>query len=74
MQAIREDHRTAPISDAEHAMLEYNDRMTRDAVQLGPEDLATLREHGFDEVGRRSVEVDGQPVEGVEMALRLRRA
>ena len=30
-------------------MLEYIDRMTRDAVQLGPEDLATLREHGFDD-------------------------
>ena len=49
MQAIREDHRTAPVSDAEHAMLDYIDRMTRDAVQLGPEDLATLREHGFND-------------------------
>lgn len=35
------------MSAAEHAMLDYIDRMTRDAVQLGPQDLATLREHGF---------------------------
>jgi alkylhydroperoxidase family enzyme len=49
VQAIREDHRTAPVSPAEHAMLEYIDRMTRDAVQLGPDDLATLREHGYND-------------------------
>jgi alkylhydroperoxidase family enzyme len=49
VQAIRKDHRTAPVSPAEHAMLEYIDRMTRDAVQLGPEDLATLREHGYND-------------------------
>ena len=30
-------------------MLDYIDRMTRDAVQLGPEDLATLRQHGFND-------------------------
>jgi alkylhydroperoxidase family enzyme len=47
VQAIREDHRTAPVSEAEHVMLDYIDRMTRDAVQLGPGDLARLREHGF---------------------------
>ena len=49
MQAIREDHRTAPVSESEHVMLDYIDRMTKDAVQLGPEDLATLREHGFND-------------------------
>jgi alkylhydroperoxidase family enzyme len=49
VQAIRKDHRTAPVSPAEHAMLEYIDRMTRDAVQLGPDDLATLREHGYND-------------------------
>jgi alkylhydroperoxidase family enzyme len=49
VQAIREDHRTAPVSPAEHAMLDYIDRMTKDAVQLGPEDLAALREHGFND-------------------------
>jgi len=37
------------VSAAEHAMLDYIDRMTRDAVQLGAQDLATLREHGFND-------------------------
>jgi alkylhydroperoxidase family enzyme len=49
VQAIRDDHRTAPVSPAEHVMLDYIDRMTKDAVQLGPEDLAKLREHGFND-------------------------
>ena len=49
VQAIREDHRTAPVSEAEHVMLEYIDRMTRDAVQLGREDIARLRDVGFDD-------------------------
>ena len=49
VQAIREDHRTAPVSEAEHAMLEYIDRMTRDAVQLGREDIARLRDVGYDD-------------------------
>ena len=30
-------------------MLDYIDRMTRDAVQLGPEDIARLREVGYDD-------------------------
>ena len=30
-------------------MLDFIDRMTRDAVQLGPEDIARLREVGFDD-------------------------
>ena len=30
-------------------MLDYIDRMTRDAVQLGREDIARLREVGFDD-------------------------
>jgi alkylhydroperoxidase family enzyme len=49
VQAIREDHRTAPVSEPEHVMLDYIDRMTKDAVQLGPEDLAKLREHGYND-------------------------
>jgi alkylhydroperoxidase family enzyme len=49
VQAIKQDHRTAPVSEAEHVMLEYIDRMTRDAVQLGREDIARLREVGYDD-------------------------
>lgn len=49
VQAIKQDHRTAPVSDAEHVMLDYVDRMTRDATRLGREDLARLREAGYDD-------------------------
>lgn len=49
MEAIRQDHRTAPVSVPEHVMLDYVHRMTTDAVQLGPGDLARLREVGFDD-------------------------
>ena len=49
MEAIRNDHRTAPISVAEHVMLDYIERLTKDAVQLGPEDIARLREAGFND-------------------------
>jgi len=49
VQAIREDHRTAPVSEAEHVMLDFIDRMTRDAVQLGSEDIARLRHVGYDD-------------------------
>ena len=48
-EAIRQDHRTAPVSDAEHVMLDYADRLTRDATQIGPEDLARLREAGYND-------------------------
>ncbi len=49
VQALKQDHRTAPVSAAEHVMLDYIDQMTRDAVQLGREDIARLREVGFDD-------------------------
>lgn len=51
MDALRRDHRSAPVTDAEHAMLEYVDRMTRDATALGPADLDGLRAAGFDDRG-----------------------
>ncbi len=49
VEALRRDHRTAPVTGAEHAMLEYAERMTRDATQLGPQDVARLREVGYDD-------------------------
>jgi uncharacterized peroxidase-related enzyme len=49
VQAIKQDHRTAPVSEAEHVMLDYIDRMTRDATELGRDDLARLRQAGFDD-------------------------
>lgn len=47
VEALRSDHRTAPISDAEHVMLEWVEQFTRDSTRLGPDDLQTLRAAGF---------------------------
>jgi uncharacterized peroxidase-related enzyme len=49
VDALRRDHRTAPISDADHVMLEWVEQFTRDSTQLGPEDLDRLRAAGFDD-------------------------
>jgi alkylhydroperoxidase family enzyme len=49
VEALRRDHRTAPVSEADHVMLDYVDQMTRDATALGPEDLDRLRAVGFDD-------------------------
>jgi len=49
--AIRDDHRKAPISAQDHVMLEYVDTLTRDATRIGPDDHARLREAGFDDRG-----------------------
>jgi alkylhydroperoxidase family enzyme len=49
VDALRRDHRTAAVSDADHAMLDYVDQMTRDATRLGPSDLDRLRRAGFDD-------------------------
>jgi uncharacterized peroxidase-related enzyme len=47
VEALSRDHRTAPISAAEHVMLEWVEQFTRDATKLGPEDLERLRAAGF---------------------------
>jgi len=47
VEALRRDHRTAPISDAEHVMLEWVEQFTRDSTRLGPDDLEKLRAAGF---------------------------
>jgi uncharacterized peroxidase-related enzyme len=47
VDALSRDHRTAPISDAEHVMLEWVEQFTRDSTQLGPDDLEKLRAAGF---------------------------
>ena len=47
VDALSRDHRTAPVSDAEHAMLEWVEQFTRDSTKLGPEDLNRLRAVGF---------------------------
>jgi uncharacterized peroxidase-related enzyme len=49
VRAIQEDYENAPLSAADRAMLDYVGKVTRDAVAVGPEDLAGLRGHGFDD-------------------------
>lgn len=49
VEALRRDHRTAPVSEAEHVMLDYVDQMTRDATALQATDLDRLRAAGFDD-------------------------
>jgi uncharacterized peroxidase-related enzyme len=49
VDALRRDHRTAPVSPSDHVMLEFVEQFTRDSTKLGPEDLETLRTAGFDD-------------------------
>ena len=49
VDALRRDHRTAPVSDAEHVMLNFVEQFTRDSTRLGPEDLDALRAAGYDD-------------------------
>lgn len=49
VDALRRDHRTAPVSDEEHVMLNFVEQFTRDSTRLGPEDLDALRAAGFDD-------------------------
>ena len=47
--ALREDYRTAPISDSEKVMVEYVVQITKDAVRITPDHHERLREAGFDD-------------------------
>jgi uncharacterized peroxidase-related enzyme len=49
IDALRRDWRTAPIDDRDKTMLEYVERLTRDAPSITPADLDTLRSAGFDD-------------------------
>lgn len=49
VEALRRDHRTAPVSEKEHVMLDYVEQMTRDATAIGPADLDRLRAVGFND-------------------------
>ena len=50
-EAIRRDFRSAPISDADLAMLEYAEQITLDATCVTDEHHARLRAAGFDDRG-----------------------
>ena len=47
--ALREDYKTAPITEAERAMCDYVVQLTRDAVKITPKHHEKLRALGFDD-------------------------
>jgi uncharacterized peroxidase-related enzyme len=51
VQALRDDYRTAPISEPDRVMLDYVVKLTKDATQCSPRDHAELRAAGFDDKG-----------------------
>ena len=46
---LREDYKTAPITDAERAMCDYVVKLTKDATLVSPDDHRRLRESGFND-------------------------
>jgi alkylhydroperoxidase family enzyme len=51
VSALRKDYRTASISEQDRTMLNYVEKLTKDATQCGPEDHVKLRAVGFDDRG-----------------------
>jgi uncharacterized peroxidase-related enzyme len=51
VEAIRTDYRKAPLSAQDQTMLEYVEKVTRDATQVGRDDHDRLRAAGFDDRG-----------------------
>lgn len=47
--ALREDYKTAPISEAEMVMCDYVVQLTKDATKIHPAYHEKLRSHGFDD-------------------------
>ncbi len=49
MEALIEDHRQAPVTAAERAMLDYAVKLTRTPWAMREEDVERLRREGFDD-------------------------
>jgi uncharacterized peroxidase-related enzyme len=49
VRALREDYKTAPITEAERMMCDYVVQLTKDAVKISPKYHEKLREVGFDD-------------------------
>ncbi len=49
--ALREDYRTAPLSERDRVMLDYVAQLTKDATRISPEHHERLRAVGFDDKG-----------------------
>jgi uncharacterized peroxidase-related enzyme len=50
-EAIKKDFRSAPISGQDRVMLEYVEKVTKDATRVGKDDHEGLRAAGFDDRG-----------------------
>ena len=55
VEAIRKDFRTAAISEQDRVMLEYVERLTKDATRIGKGDHERLRAVGFDDKGNLQI-------------------
>jgi uncharacterized peroxidase-related enzyme len=51
VEAITRDFRKAPISDQDRVMLEYVEKLTKDATRVRKDDHHRLRAAGFDDKG-----------------------
>ena len=51
VEALRNDYRTAPISEQDRIMLDYVVKLTKDATMCSPADHDKLRAVGFDDKG-----------------------
>ncbi|MEO7964399.1 MAG: peroxidase [Gemmatimonadaceae bacterium] len=49
VDAVLEDFRTAPISDAEKALFAFLERMNEASNQLGPDDINAVKDAGWSE-------------------------
>jgi uncharacterized peroxidase-related enzyme len=49
VNALREDYKTAPISEQERVMLDYVVQLSLDATKIRPRDHERLRSVGFDD-------------------------
>jgi uncharacterized peroxidase-related enzyme len=49
VEALQVDYRRAPITEQERAMLEYAEKLSKNAPSIGREDHERLRSHGFDD-------------------------
>lgn len=49
VKQLREDYKTAPITEAERVMCDYVVQLTKDATQIFPEDHKKLRDAGFND-------------------------
>lgn len=51
MDRIADDWRTAGLTSGDIALCEYTEKLTLSPAAVGPDDIARLREHGFDDEG-----------------------